>query len=733
MAAMSPGGLPSKEPPSDQVRSIPPEPPPSKLPPLISPPTPLKIFSLHSGNYLAGSSKVMEQVRQKILQVAIQDGNVFIKGETGTGKELAAKMIHDHSSRKGLPFQAINCGALPPDLIEKELFGYVGGSFTGACREGQTGFFYSAGGGTVFLDEIGELSPSLLFKILRTAQEGKYTKVGDNRETQGNFRIITATNRNLKEIIPEQGLLINFCNSFRQFSIDMPPLREHLEDLEEVAYSLLSRHPNGTDVNSISTDAIEKLKKHYWPGNVRELENVINRAKILAQEKTIYPREIFIEDTIPYETLLRHFNTIADSDHTVLISGEPGLPYEQIFKELHGQSSRRNEKLVAVDCAGSITEGLAASTLFGHSKTAFTGSAGDHVGFFEKADQSTLVLLNIHALPLNTQAILLRALGEKQVKRLGETKVRQVAPRIIAVSDIDLIKAVEEGKFRQDLYYRLNVFPFRIPTLRERSNEIPIIAMKLLLELKGSKEISGFSEEAMDLLQRHPWTGNHRELENVICRAVARAKDKIERQDIEFDPLLESSSHLNSIPKYHNQFIELVTKDDPQNSQNVFAEIKLIAIKCYVAKKLAEGKHLTKDLISRKFDSLSSALSAFYRSKGSSLSNLIKEVSANSTISLTNIKNIHPVLEKYLNLFLEQVTNDEPITLANIRTLAIKCITLNQFINNPSNINLTALSQKFGMARLTFRRALQAGGHKDFTSLLDELKLELAFAEKQKS
>jgi two-component system NtrC family response regulator len=234
---------------------------------------------------LVGRSAGMNQVRTLITKVAPTHSTVLILGETGTGKELVARAVHDHSPRADMPFVAVNCGALPETLIESELFGHRKGSFTGA-DEHRVGLFEVAHSGTIFLDEIGELPKAMQAKLLRVLESGEIRRVGENKPIMVDVRVVCATHRNLHEMVVEGDFREDLVYRINTFEIYLPPLRERLEDIPELATHLLGRLRPKVGP-AFSVDALEALKTHVWPGNVRELANAIEHATILCDNGAI--------------------------------------------------------------------------------------------------------------------------------------------------------------------------------------------------------------------------------------------------------------------------------------------------------------------------------------------------------------------------------------------------------------------------------------------------------------
>lgn len=230
---------------------------------------------------LVGSSRAIQNVRGMIQQVADSEANVLILGESGTGKEVVARNLHYHSARREAPFVPVNCGAIPADLLESELFGHKKGAFTGAISD-REGRFEMAEGGTLFLDEIGDMSLQMQVKILRVLQERTFERVGSNDTLTSDVRIIAATHRNLEEAIQEGTFREDLFYRLNVFPIDMPPLRDRLEDIPLLVNELVRRieHEKRGSVR-LSPGAIYALCQYAWPGNVRELANLVERLAIL--------------------------------------------------------------------------------------------------------------------------------------------------------------------------------------------------------------------------------------------------------------------------------------------------------------------------------------------------------------------------------------------------------------------------------------------------------------------
>lgn len=237
---------------------------------------------------IIGHSKVMQEVFGMVAQVADSNTTALITGETGTGKELVARAIHNNSPRKGGPLVQVNCAAIPDTLIESELFGHERGAFTGALHQ-RRGRFEEANGGTIFLDEVGELSAAAQVKLLRVLQEKRFQPLGSSRVINVNVRIIAATNRNLEQDIISDRFRADLFYRLNVFPIYLPPLRERGSDVILLADHFLLKYSKemSKNVKRISTPAIEVFLSHKWPGNVRELENCIERAVLLSKTDMI--------------------------------------------------------------------------------------------------------------------------------------------------------------------------------------------------------------------------------------------------------------------------------------------------------------------------------------------------------------------------------------------------------------------------------------------------------------
>jgi two-component system response regulator PilR (NtrC family) len=284
---------------------------------------------------IIGHSAKMRAIFEMILTIAPQSSRILITGETGTGKELVARAIHENSARAQAPFITINCGAFPETLLESELFGYVKGAFTGA-NENREGLFRAADGGTLFLDEIGNMSLPMQVKLYRVLQEGKVRPLGSNEETNVDVRVIAATNKDLDKAIAAGEFREDLYYRLSVIPIQLPPLRDRRDDIPLLARAFLERFRTtmGKPVKGISPEAMVLLEAYDWPGNVRELENTMERSVALETgdviSAAVLPEKIARRALEPRETPVR-----ADGGQDASLQiPDGGLDLEKHIQEL---------------------------------------------------------------------------------------------------------------------------------------------------------------------------------------------------------------------------------------------------------------------------------------------------------------------------------------------------------------------------------------------------------------
>ena len=282
---------------------------------------------------MIGKSKKLFNVLKLASKVSNTNASVLVLGENGTGKELLARAIHNNSSRANKPFVAVNCGAIPSELLESELFGYESGAFTGAVKS-KPGRLETADGGTIFLDEIGEMSVNLQAKLLRVIQTKEIERLGGIDSKKIDVRFIAATNRDLGAMIAEKAFREDLYYRLKVIEIVLPPLRERREDIEELSNYFLKKFSNGSNQQSFSEEALFILERYDWPGNVRELENVVQRCVILSKENIIMPNDL------PPEIFKEEFKDFESSSEKTLEEAEDEFRKMYLIKTLRKVSSK---------------------------------------------------------------------------------------------------------------------------------------------------------------------------------------------------------------------------------------------------------------------------------------------------------------------------------------------------------------------------------------------------------
>ena len=252
-----------------------------------------KLNTIRETDSIIGKSSAIRKVIELAAQVASSTATILISGESGVGKEIVALAIHDFSSRNNKSFIKVSCAALPETLLEAELFGYERGAFTGAVSR-KEGRFELASEGTLFLDEVGDINPSVQVKLLRVHQNGEFERLGSGKTLQANVRLIAATNASLKELVKKKMFREDLYYRLNVINIEIPPLRDRKEDIPLLAHHFLDVYSkkNNRAITGITKDTMSILQDHNWPGNVRELENTIERAVILTKETTITPSDL---------------------------------------------------------------------------------------------------------------------------------------------------------------------------------------------------------------------------------------------------------------------------------------------------------------------------------------------------------------------------------------------------------------------------------------------------------
>lgn len=287
-------------------------------------------------NDILGDSPAIKEATKIAQKIAPTDANVLLLGETGTGKEVFANVIHSSSKRSKNPFVAINCSAFPKDLLENELFGHRVGAYTGALKD-KKGLIELANEGTLFLDEIGEMNIDLQAKILRVIENGEFIKVGDEKTSKANIRIIAASNRELKKEIEEGKFREDLFYRLNVFSIELPSLRERMEDIPVLADHFISIYAARENKQglSIGKEALKLLSSYSWPGNIRELRNVMERAVILSDA------DIILSEHLPYEIQKQSNN----SNNILSLSSVEKKHIQKVLQHTKGNKTKAAEYL----------------------------------------------------------------------------------------------------------------------------------------------------------------------------------------------------------------------------------------------------------------------------------------------------------------------------------------------------------------------------------------------------
>jgi two-component system response regulator PilR (NtrC family) len=297
-------------------------------------------------DHIIGASAKMRSLFELIETIAPQSSRVLITGESGTGKELVARAIHENSARCKSPFITINCGAFPETLLESELFGYVRGAFTGA-NENRRGLFQAADGGTLFMDEIGNMSLTMQVKLYRVLQEGKIRPLGSTEESSVDVRVIAATNKDLEKEIAEGRFREDLFYRLCVIPIHLPPLRDRRDDIPLLAKSFLDRYVKSMNkkIEGIDPEAMRRLEVYDWPGNVRELENTIERAVALEPGKRVSV------EGLP-ERITSFYSEFHPNGHSA--PKGPLIPEGGLNLENHIASTERSYLLAALECSGGV-------------------------------------------------------------------------------------------------------------------------------------------------------------------------------------------------------------------------------------------------------------------------------------------------------------------------------------------------------------------------------------------
>ncbi len=381
----------------------------------------------------------------------------------------------------------------------------------------------------------------------------------------------------------------------------MDVLKRSREDNPEIPVIMITGYATvETAVEAMKAGAFDYLVKPFSPDELRVVvKKALNNRRLILENiylkqeldlRTEY--DFIVGESSAMQVVMELVKKVSVTDTTVLITGESGVGKEVIARIIHKLSERRNNQFVVVDC-GALVESLFESELFGHEKGSFTGAIATKHGRFEIANGGTIFLDEVSNISLNVQAKLLRVIQEKEITRVGSSRVIKIDVRIVAATNKDLSEYVNEGKFREDLYYRLNVVPIHVPPLRQRKGDIPLLAMYFLEKYrkKIKKNVTGISKQAMKTLIEYDWPGNVRELENTIERAVVLSKgNEIEPAELiyhglavkgmQFNPLIAGFKSLEEIEKeYISRMLEVFHKNKSKVAEMLGIDRKTLRAK----------------------------------------------------------------------------------------------------------------------------------------------------------
>ena len=499
-------------------------------------------------NFVIGKSPQIQEVYRQMQTAAKGAGSVLIAGESGTGKDLVAQYIHHKSGRAPNPFVPVNCGAIPKELFESELFGHKKGAFTGAVNE-TAGLFRSADTGTIFLDEITEIPLETQVKLLRVLQEKRIRPLGSTEEIPLDVQVIAATNRDLEQVLWNRSFREDLYYRLGAVTIYIPPLREHLEDIPELVAAFIQRLNQRLKRNilGVHPDIIQHLTKYSWPGNVRQLENVIENAYLFTKGKWITrlglkleedpqslvrstgeistsldPSEFYLPSNAMSTSLRRKIQSAAKSSAGVLILGEEGTGSHMVGREIHRQSTYAKGPFVIVYC-DTIPPECFEKELFGSS--IFEDMQEPFKGYVHQAEKGTLFLHEVTAMPYRIQMLLFHLFNESRLRPTGFSRDLPKNLRIIAYTSQDLHQSLKEKSLSVGFYTRLSGLVIHIPPLREQKEKIPEFADYFVkfFATHQQRPVPQIHDQALASLMAYSWPGNLLELRFVIQGALTAA------------------------------------------------------------------------------------------------------------------------------------------------------------------------------------------------------------------
>ena len=510
----------------------------------------MAVFDNTGGDFVVGKSTLIQGVYRQMQVAAEGMGSVLLSGESGTGKDMAAHYIHKHSDRGDEPFVPVNCGAIPKDLFESELFGHVKGAFTGAVSS-TAGLFTAADGGTIFLDEVIEIPRELQVKLLRVLQNGRIRPLGSTKEVGRDVRIIAATNRDVKEALAQNILREDLYFRLSMITLHMPPLRDRLEDVSGLVAHFVEKLNRRFDreIKGVEADVLKQLEAYDWPGNIRQLENTIEKAFLYTSEDwitradlqagkakdrglarlpvTLEPssRDLFPEVLVP--AVQRKVAAAARGKQGVLIFGEAGAGCTIVARDIHQQSAYRNGPFIKVFCDSILPEDYEAEFL----GELLNSSAGDGLeGYIHQAVGGTLFLYEIADIPRRLQTLLASLMDIEQGRMEPAGKLTRLPTnfRVVGFTSSNVHEAIQEGTLTTRLHARLSSFSIFTPALREQRERIGELVEFYAAQVTAQP--CEIDDRARACLMRYSWPGNHMELNYVIRGALIASKYKMIRE-----------------------------------------------------------------------------------------------------------------------------------------------------------------------------------------------------------
>lgn len=505
-----------------------------------------------------GTSKAIQEIRTNIKHISRNDRlNCLITGESGTGKEILALDIFNKSIRNTNRFVPVNCSAIPPNLVESELFGHEPHSFSNAAPKGKTGFFEEADDGFLFLDEIGELPYTLQAKLLRALEEKEIFKVGALKPIPINVRVIAATNANLNILIEEGKFRNDLFHRICHDNLQIPPLRQRPEDIKFFFNYYLEKVKKRENViPGKSAEFLAELIDYSFPGNVRELKNLVEKnqyneefildpgmqsaiekdreyKRLKSIREDSLNRDLFLKTKMLKEVNDEIINAAENKLTRVIIYGEPGTMKELVARQIHKLSNNEGP-FVVINCS-QIPQDQIESVIFG-SLVNSNGNVTVQVGLIQQGDGGTVLIHEIDKLALPIQTKLIDVCDRMEITRCGDNKIITVRVRIIVSSTKDLIELCNKNLFRAELFYRLSDITFLIKPLRKKKSDILLLANHFIehYSLLWGIEKPNLSPEGLKKLKDYDFPGNVSELDHVIRKSLARNRKNKKLDIIDF-------------------------------------------------------------------------------------------------------------------------------------------------------------------------------------------------------